>query len=636
MIQRNSTIKYFILSLFCMLVISSFKLSSSNAAGSVIVELGELTPEIFILSVGIDKYKTGNILFANKDATSLSKTLGKNLGFLNEGTHAKYEVKRNELLLDENAKKEDIIEALDELTKEITSNDIFIFYFGGGGFQSTSEDFFLYTTDADWSKSGAGLAKEREEKAISGELLKSYFARMRAKTKVLIFDTGISSFVCEKGDSFFSQTGGNSLFIGTKTASFDIPEKQTGAVTGLILDAIKGDGDSNYDGVINAWEILSFIGNAKNNKKLTPGERKIEFCTSTQGNNFDLTLTDKIAKEIELKEKENSDKTAGNDSDRSKPVKEKGTKEKIKKREGDDYALLFAFENYDDGWTELKNPQNDIKDVERELRNRFKFKEVVTKVDLTIDEFDAVIKEYKEKEFKEDDQLFIFFAGHGVVAEQPPHNGFLVAKDSLPPSIFGNRKTDSYIKLDVLLGDVSMIKSKHIMVVFDACFAGQIWSPSMVLVQDTLAQIDLQKYQNSSPIFSKFPIFGFQPRQPIAVQNVSNNSDDNKLTKDELIARELKDVSRVVLTSGHDVVSDGKPGTNSPFAAQFLEALKKGADENGLVTLPDIMRFVKRARNKTSAALGRIDRQGKKSTGGFVLCEGGCNNKPEESKGQQR
>jgi len=465
-------------------------------------------------------------------------------------------------------------------------------------------------------------------------LLRSYFARMRARTKILIFDTGISSFVCQQGDSFFSKNGGNSLFIGTKNASFDIPSKKRGVVTGLLLDAIRGKADSNYDGLITAWEILAFLGNAKNDKSLTPKERGVEFCTSMQGTNFGVTLTDKKVEEIRIeaeKRKRESKKSKSNDkgSSRTDKVELDKQKEKPKKRNGDDYALLFAFDDYDKGWTKLRNPQNDIQDVALELKNRYKFKEVITKVNLTKEEFQTVIEGYKEKTFKEDDQLFIFLAGHGIAAKNPPNNGYLVVKNSESPTIFRKRKTDSFIKLDELLGDIGSIKSKHIMTVFDACFAGQIWRPSVTFVKSELALIESPRRQIQRKSVLSKAILGLPSR--VRFVNAFYQQDDDKLTKDELIYRELKNYSYIVLTSGHNIVSDGKPGTNSPFAKQFLEALRKGADENGLLTLPDIMRYVKRARNKTPSELGRIDKQGEKMVGGFVFCQGGCVTK--QSKG---
>jgi hypothetical protein len=47
-----------------------------------------------------------------------------------------------------------------------------------------------------------------------------------------------------------------------------------------------------------------------------------------------------------------------------------------------------------------------------------------------------------------------------------------------------------------------------------------------------------------------------------------------------------------------------------------------------LITLTDIMSYVKRVKNKTPPELGRIDKLGEKNTGGFVFCQGGCSPPP--------
>ncbi len=631
--QAVSNFRYILILLVSLVFISFFQPFYSEAGTEVIwLKEDEVVPEIYLIAVGNDAVKGFSNKYSKNDAASFADEIEKRTGDLYTSkntkliTPRKYKVHKT-LLLDSQATREAIIGTLDSVAKDARSDDIFIFHYAGHGGMVESGDYLLATFDYDAKKRDTELLKERQERSISGELLKAYFSRIRAGTKMLVFDTGISSFVCEQGDSFFSKSGGNSLFIGTKTSSMEIPKKEHGTVTGILLDALNGNADSNYDGVVNAWEVLAYFGNVKNDEnRIEELERNVKFCTSTQGTNFDITLTNKRLDEIRAKtekEKPSETNTSDNtskqpDADRADIINGKKPVKKVKKREGNDYALLFAFDDYDKNWTKLANPRNDVRDVAAELQNRYKFKEVVIKENLTLEQFNAVIEDFKKRKFNEDDQLFVFFAGHGI-ASQTTNNGFLVASDSLPPSAFEKRRTDSFIKLDDLLGDIDEINSKHIMLVFDACYAGRIWEPSYTLVRDELAFLDIPLRKNPARSFSGFPVFGFQ-----SSDSRISSFDDDKLSKDEMISRELENISRVVLTSGHDVVSDGKPGTNSPFAKRLLEALRDGADKDGLLTLPDIMRYVKRAKNRTPAELGRIDKQGEKSSGGFVFCQGGC------------
>ncbi|MGH7171948.1 MAG: hypothetical protein ACRELF_15605, partial [Gemmataceae bacterium] len=80
-------------------------------------------------------------------------------------------------------------------------------------------------------------------------------------------------------------------------------------------------------------------------------------------------------------------------------------------RNGRDYALLFAIDHYDN-WNKLNNPCSDMKAIKSILEKEYAFAvDSVEDVDKAI--LLAKIKEYHRKQFKPDDQLLIFFAGHG-------------------------------------------------------------------------------------------------------------------------------------------------------------------------------------------------------------------------------
>ena len=80
-----------------------------------------------------------------------------------------------------------------------------------------------------------------------------------------------------------------------------------------------------------------------------------------------------------------------------------------------DYALLFATDKYDN-WSDLVNPVNDATTISQELKDRYGF-EVELVENPTQDEMLVKIREYSQKKYKPQDQLFIFFAGHGQFDE---------------------------------------------------------------------------------------------------------------------------------------------------------------------------------------------------------------------------
>ncbi|HNT51705.1 MAG TPA: caspase family protein, partial [Cyclobacteriaceae bacterium] len=77
-----------------------------------------------------------------------------------------------------------------------------------------------------------------------------------------------------------------------------------------------------------------------------------------------------------------------------------------------DIALIFATDNYDH-WDDLVNPINDGQTIARELQDKYGFEtEIITNA--TTEEVFEKIREYNLKRFKPQDQLLIFFAGHGL------------------------------------------------------------------------------------------------------------------------------------------------------------------------------------------------------------------------------
>lgn len=82
---------------------------------------------------------------------------------------------------------------------------------------------------------------------------------------------------------------------------------------------------------------------------------------------------------------------------------------------------------------------------------------------------ETIIK--KANAMGENDNLFIFYAGHGQMITQPDNSeeGFLVPQDAVKGML------SSYISSDDLLRTIKYSKAKHILLVADACFAGSLF-----------------------------------------------------------------------------------------------------------------------------------------------------------------
>jgi uncharacterized caspase-like protein len=211
-----------------------------------------------------------------------------------------------------------------------------------------------------------------------------------------------------------------------------------------------------------------------------------------------------------------------------------------------DYALIIGIDKYDE-WNNLFNPVKDAETIAEELQSSYGFKtEVVTNV--TVSQIMSKLREYAKRSYEKDDQLFIFFAGHGQF-DDIFTEGYLVGSDS---KVDDPGKT-SYISHSTLRTVVNNIKANHIFLTIDACFGG------------TFDQ---------------------------AVARAGSRGQDDiysDITRSEFIERRLRFKTRKYVTSGgKQYVADGKPGGHSPFARKFLQALRDYGGQDKILTLQEL------------------------------------------------
>jgi hypothetical protein len=216
-----------------------------------------------------------------------------------------------------------------------------------------------------------------------------------------------------------------------------------------------------------------------------------------------------------------------------------------------DYALVFATDQYDH-WSDLVNPIFDSKTIANELKTTYGYKvEMVENAsqDLVLKK----LREYAEKKYKPLDQVFIFFAGHGTY-DQTFGEGFVVTRESQVNDL---GKT-TYLSHNRLRSIVNNIPCEHIFLAMDVCFGGTF---DAALASSRGGDDEVYREQN----------------------------------KAEFITRKLTYKTRRYLTSGGKTyVSDGIKGKHSPFAKNFIEALRSRGGRDGVLTLPELFTFVER------------------------------------------
>ncbi len=217
-----------------------------------------------------------------------------------------------------------------------------------------------------------------------------------------------------------------------------------------------------------------------------------------------------------------------------------------KRIEGKRRALLFATDLYDT-WGHLSNPVNDAKTIAADLKEIYDY-EVEVLTNLRKNDIILKIKEYAQFQYGPNDQLLIFFAGHGQF-DEIFKEGYVVAKDS----DINDESKSSYIAHSNLRTYISNINCKQVLLMMDVCFGGTI-----------------------DPL--------------IAMRGSETNFDADR---EELIRRKMRLKSKLYLTSGgKEYVPDGRPGQHSPFCRRLLEAFRSEGGTDGILTMGEIMEFI--------------------------------------------
>jgi len=216
------------------------------------------------------------------------------------------------------------------------------------------------------------------------------------------------------------------------------------------------------------------------------------------------------------------------------------------------HALLFATNVYD-SFSELVNPMLDANTIAAELSESYNVAtEVITNATLT--QTAEKIREYASRAYGKNDNLLIFFAGHGIY-DEVFKEGYVISSDSKADDI---SKT-SYLSHSNLRTMVNNIGCKQIFLVMDVCFGGT-FDPHLATASHRGA---MEMYAD--------------------------------ITREQFIERKTKYKTRLYLTSGgKEYVPDGRSGFHSPFARRFIEALRKYGGEDGVLTTSEILQYVEK------------------------------------------
>ncbi|MBU0764850.1 MAG: caspase family protein [Bacteroidetes bacterium] len=249
------------------------------------------------------------------------------------------------------------------------------------------------------------------------------------------------------------------------------------------------------------------------------------------------------------------------------PLKGLNTSEAKKEMQlGDYYALIIGIDKYSKAWTPLDNAVNDAKAVESLLKEKYKIDYFSTLYDQQATR-EAIINEMIKlvENVKENDNVLIYFSGHGEFNEAL-NKGYWVPIDATSASVA------KYISNSDIQTFLAGIKSKHTLLISDACFSGDIFRGKTTSVP----------FEDSEKYYTK--VHGLKSRQAITSGGVEPVMDGGQnghsvfayylLSKLDNNSSKYYDASQL-----YDAIKI--PVSNNSDQSPKLNPIKNSGDEGG-------------------------------------------------------
>ncbi len=275
---------------------SQGRIESNIISQNIIYQSNESLPDCYILTIGINKYKNEslNLNYAKPDAKAFSNVIKKHSKNL-FNTMTFYN------LIDNEATKEHIINAINDIATKAKPKDVFMFYYAGHG-SMIGTDFYFIPTNCIRIYDLTDLT----DNALDAEYMQKKFSLIKALKQVMILDACQSGgatevlaqrgAVKEKAIAQLSRSAGIHVLASAGSEQFAVEFKSLGhgLFTYILLDALNGSADgSPLDGKVTVYELKSYLDDqVPEYTSKFKGVRQYPYSYSG-GNDFPLTLDEK-------------------------------------------------------------------------------------------------------------------------------------------------------------------------------------------------------------------------------------------------------------------------------------------------------------------------------------------------------
>jgi WD40 repeat protein len=246
----------------------------------------------YVLSVGINKYQNENLTltYARPDAQAFAS-------FMNSKGEKLFNKIYSYTLFDDNATRPKILSAIDEISKAIRKEDVFVFFYAGHG--SVENGVFYFIT----SEITGLYQQEKLQNALQVNELQEKFKLLSALKQVVFVDAchsgssvetlAMRGATEEKALAQLSRSSGVHVMASSESEqqSAEIKSLGHGVFTYVLLEALNGKADgAPADSKITVYEIKSYIDDQVPEVSFNLIRHKQFPSTFSMGHDFPLVM----------------------------------------------------------------------------------------------------------------------------------------------------------------------------------------------------------------------------------------------------------------------------------------------------------------------------------------------------------
>jgi hypothetical protein len=229
-----------------------FTITKENLGLSRLAANGSGGSHVWGLFVGIAAYQEVNELtYTPKDALSVYQTM-RSLGQVDS--------RHSIVLLDEAAKRADVVRAIETIAARADEDDVFVFFYSGHGGNDAKDGEHKDRKDEQDGNDEYLVCQDSNGNNQDGDLidddLDALLDAMPCKKQLLLFDACFCGGFAEVVD----QDGRYALLSSLETqTSNEAASLKAGLMTALINRALSGEADEDKDGKVTVSELSAFI-----------------------------------------------------------------------------------------------------------------------------------------------------------------------------------------------------------------------------------------------------------------------------------------------------------------------------------------------------------------------------------------